>query len=507
MLFLVAFLGMLLCAGLFTGCDDMKDFFHPDDSSSECVVTFNLQGGNINGATTTRKVSVKSGGSVGSAMPSNPTMTGYTFDGWWTATNGYGEQFTAYTTVNANITVYAYWMQASATTRTVTFNLQGGNINSATANQTRTVDYGSWLGDSMPLSPSRDGYTFNGWWTTTNGGGEQFTSYTIVYTNTTVYAYWMQASATTRTVTFDLQGGNINSATANQTRTVDYASWLGDNMPTNPSRDGYTFNGWWTATNGYGEQFTSYTTVYTNTTVYAYWTPDTQSPEGVSNITYSSVSGGVWTLQPDGSRKSPAISDYYGVTKARISFNSTTNASITIQLTVSSEAGYDYAFISQLDNASTTSASGYYTGSRISGEDSVTVTIPIPNAGDHFIDIGYQKDTGDSGGFDCAWFTVIDSVSTPPSHTVQINLRPVLDDPVLSNVSLSVNGTAHFFVDSEYASWVWYWDGEPISGATSSAYTIEANTRTPGVYELSVVVTTSTGKTLSARCRIVIYTN
>jgi hypothetical protein len=128
----------------------------------------------------------------------------------------------------------------------------------------------------------------------------------------------------------------------------------------------------------------------------------------ITDITYSSVSGGTWTLQSDGRRKSPAIS-HNGVTKARVSFTSTgADADITIALDVSSESGYDFAFISTLDNASATYDSGYYTGSRISGTQSVSITIPVPTAGSHFVDIGYRKDSSESTGSDCAWFKVIE---------------------------------------------------------------------------------------------------
>jgi hypothetical protein len=73
---------------------------------------------------------------------------------------------------------------------------------------------------------------------------------------------------------------------------------------------------------------------------------------------------------------------------------------------VSSESGFDYAFISTLDNANATYSSGYYTGSLISGTDSKSITILVPTAGDHFIDIGYRKDGSQNGGSDCAWFKV-----------------------------------------------------------------------------------------------------
>jgi uncharacterized repeat protein (TIGR02543 family) len=129
--------------------------------------------------------------------------------------------------------------------------------------------------------------------------------------------------------------------------------------------------------------------------------------EPISNITYSSVLGGTWTLEGDGRRKSPAI-DHNGVTKARVSFTSNvSNASITIQLDASSESGYDFAFISALDNADATYQSGYYSGSVISAATTVTITIPVPTTGDHFIDIGYCKDGSVSNGSDCAWFKIL----------------------------------------------------------------------------------------------------
>jgi hypothetical protein len=94
-----------------------------------------------------------------------------------------------------------------------------------------------------------------------------------------------------------------------------------------------------------------------------------------------------------------------------------------------------------------------------------------------------------------------------PSATVQVSLVPMADDPALTDVSLFANEAAQFSTDSGYASWAWYWNGEPISGASASTYTITANSKTPGIYELSVVVTTSAGETLSAWCKVVVKTN
>jgi uncharacterized repeat protein (TIGR02543 family) len=199
------------------------------------------------------------------------------------------------------------------------------------------------------------------------------------------------------TVTFDADGGSP----ANQYMLVRGGTSIGSSMPSTPTRSGYTFDGWYTEQNGGGSEFTGSTTVNNHITVYAKWI---SGSSGISNITYSSVSGGEWTLQSDGRRQSPPITDG-GVTKARVSFTGGgAGVSITIELDVSSEAGYDWAFISNLDNASATYDSGFYPGSQISGSQSVTVTIPVPAPGSHFIDIGYRKDGSASSGSDCAWF-------------------------------------------------------------------------------------------------------
>jgi hypothetical protein len=94
----------------------------------------------------------------------------------------------------------------------------------------------------------------------------------------------------------------------------------------------------------------------------------------------------------------------------------------------------------------------------------------------------------------------------PPVYYIQISLSSA-DDPPLSNASLFVNESAQFDAGSGYVSYVWYWNGEVINGESSSTYTLAANSRTQGIYELSVVVTTGIGERLSARCRVTIKAN
>jgi uncharacterized repeat protein (TIGR02543 family) len=75
----------------------------------EYTVTFDLDGGNIDGISDSRQV-VSSGSVDSGNMPSNPNKSGYAFGGWYTAQNGGGTAFTATTTVTADTTVYAKWL-------------------------------------------------------------------------------------------------------------------------------------------------------------------------------------------------------------------------------------------------------------------------------------------------------------------------------------------------------------------------------------------------------------
>jgi uncharacterized repeat protein (TIGR02543 family) len=103
---------------------------------------------------------------------------------------------------------------------------------------------------ASPGTPTRSGYTFNGWFTASSGGSAITFSYAHGQTaDFTLYAQW---TANTLTVTTDEQGG---SAIANVSTTTG-ASMA---SPGTPTRSGYTFNGWFTASSA-------------DFTLYAQWT-------------------------------------------------------------------------------------------------------------------------------------------------------------------------------------------------------------------------------------------
>lgn len=117
---------------------------------------------------------------------------GYEFDAWY-GDNGLTQELSTNTgysfVVESSKTVYANFItaQSQEVYYTVTFNSAGG-----TAVSSIQVLDDSAIGVSMPVNPTKEGYTFGGWYTQANGAGTQVTSSTIITANLTVYAKWIE---------------------------------------------------------------------------------------------------------------------------------------------------------------------------------------------------------------------------------------------------------------------------------------------------------------------------
>ena len=235
------------------------------------TVNLNIQGGT--GGTTSVSATYDS------AMPSAtaPTKTGYTFAGYYTEENGGGTKY-----YNADMSSAHNWdidtnpstLYAKWTPKTYTVNLDMQDGSGGTAQVTATFD------SAMPsaTAPTKTGYTFAGYYTSTNGGGTQYYNADMSSANTwnidtnpsTLYAKW---TAKTYTVNLDMQDGS--GGTVQVTATFDSA------MPSAiaPSRTGYTFGGYYSAPNGegtpyYDENMASahnWNIATTPSTIYAYW--------------------------------------------------------------------------------------------------------------------------------------------------------------------------------------------------------------------------------------------
>ena len=213
------------------------------------TVAFNPNGGSVSTESKEVTYDAKYG-----TLPT-PSLTGYDFNGWFTAASG-GNKVQADTKVaiTGNQTLYAQWTIAKYT---ITFNANGGSVSEAS----RQIEYGKEYG-TLP-SPSRTGYSFDGWFTAASGGNA-VSATTTVQNAHTIYAHW---TALKYTVTFNPNGGSVST---NSTQ-VTYDKTYG-NLPT-PTLTGYSFNGWFTAKSG-GTKITSNTTVKltANQELFAQWT-------------------------------------------------------------------------------------------------------------------------------------------------------------------------------------------------------------------------------------------
>lgn len=315
-----------------------------------------------------------------STTPANHALTRKhtnTFAGWNTAQNGSGTTYAAQTsfTPSSNTTLYAKWTAGSLTGSTtlaaaatkndttqtgytITFNANGGSCSTANLTATDTVKwtfnkwnteadgtgmaysagasystdahvtlYATWTSSvtkgsiNLP-TPTRTGYSFQGWATSSGATSGSTGSYTPNATRT-LYATW---KANTYPISYDANGGT--GAPSSQTKTHDVALTLSSTKPTKastssstttnftitgnanggyfgtttvtttsitakkttPVTTSYTFSKWNTKANGSGTSYNagaSYTENNSNT-LYAQWT--SSSTNGTSSYTNNAIS-------------------------------------------------------------------------------------------------------------------------------------------------------------------------------------------------------------------------
>ena len=142
---------------------------------------------------------------------------------------------------------------------TVTFETNGGS-----AVESQVVDNGAQA--SVPTS-SKEGYTLVGWYTD-EALTNEYDFATAVTEDITLYAKW---DVKTYDVTFNVNGGSaVTKQTINHNEKVS--------KPTDPTKDGYTFGGWYTdveCTQAY--DFNS--NVTEDLSLYAKWTEVVAEPE------------------------------------------------------------------------------------------------------------------------------------------------------------------------------------------------------------------------------------
>jgi uncharacterized repeat protein (TIGR02543 family) len=439
-------------------------------------------------------------------FPDAPERTGYTFTGWNTQADGLGSNFTDASTVTDSISVYARW---TAIAYTVVYEANGG----AGTMPATTHTYG--VPQDLPANAfARTGYTFAEWNTAVDGNGTAYDDGESVSNLTStqdeavpLYAQW---TAIVYTISYNNLDGGTNSSENPGSYTIESL----DITLAPATRPGYAFGGWHDNAGLSGEPQTRISKGSTEAkTFWAKWTAnvytisynlDGGSHAGTPATTYTIESSDI-TLA-GATRSGYTFGGWYnnsgfgGTAVPSIPAGSTENKTFYAQWTLVSYT-ITYNLNSGINGANPTS----YT------VESPEITLAAPTRTGYDFG-GWYVD----GGFTGSAVAVIPVRSTenkvfyakwiPGVSVDPITLQPVPEDPPLIDTEIDEDAPAPFSTGrTEYESWKWYWNGELISGANTGTYTLEANSQSPGIYELSVVVTTTGGGAkLSARCRVTI---
>ena len=156
-----------------------------------------------------------------------------------------------------NVTVKAIF---EADTYTVRLDANGGTI--ASGQDVTSYTYG--VGATLPTKDdmTREGYTFDGWYDNNGFSGSSVT--TISPTDTGAKTFYAKWTINSYSVTFNSNDGSDIDA-----QTVDYGDTVAE--PTAPTKNGYTFAGWY-SDEGLVSAYDFSTTVTSDITLYAKWT-------------------------------------------------------------------------------------------------------------------------------------------------------------------------------------------------------------------------------------------
>jgi uncharacterized repeat protein (TIGR02543 family) len=212
------------------------------------------------------------------------TKEGYTLDGWYTSTDYAAKWNFSTDNVTTDINLYAKWLQITCT---VTFYRNDG---SGDVHDTKTTAYN---GKTVPpAEPKLTGYTFDGWYTSTDYAAKWNFGTDNVTRNINLYAKWTQIYYK---VTFNTSG----SAVAEQSVTYGIKA---TRPVTNPTRTGFTFVNWYT-TSGGTTLFNFDTGITADTVIYAGWSQiyykvTFNTGEGGSPVAEQSVTYGIKATRP-----------------------------------------------------------------------------------------------------------------------------------------------------------------------------------------------------------------
>ena len=383
------------------------------------TVTLHTNGGTINNGNVTGYTY-----GVGATLPTADDMdyTGHTFKGWYDNESLTGDPVTAIG--GTEMGNKEYWAKWEINQYTITFDTAGGSEIAPI-----TQDYGTAV--TAPEPPAKPGYTFTGW--------NPALPATMPAENLTVTAQW---TVNQYTITFDTAGGSAIAPI-----TQDYGTPI--TAPADPTREGYTFAGW--------DKAIPATMPAENMTITARWrvnrytiTYDLDRGTADDNPTGYTVETETFTLK-NPTRPGYIFSGWSGTgltgednLTVTIPKGSTGNRSYTAHWSLNTYSiTYDlnggtasgnptsYTVESATITLNQPTKTGYtftgWSGTDLTGEDNLTVTIPAGSTGDrsytahwslNTYSITYDLDGGTASG-NPDFYTVESSTITlnPPTRT------------------------------------------------------------------------------------------
>lgn len=149
---------------------------------------------------------------------------------------------------------------------TVTLNTNGGTINAG-----NVTSYTCGTGATLPTNVTKTGYTFSGWYESSNLSGSAVSSISTSVSGNK--SYWAKWTANQYTITYKDGGNTTFSGTHASGYPTKHTYGTATTLKT-ATKSGYRFDGWFTTSNCSGTAVTSLgATTYTdNITLYAKWT-------------------------------------------------------------------------------------------------------------------------------------------------------------------------------------------------------------------------------------------
>ena len=194
-------------------------------------------------------------------QPAAPTREGYTFDGWyWHADySGYTDEQKAADKVDfsqpvqSDVNIYAQWTKnADQNEIDVLYAANGGQFATGETFQQGVTDSDGMM--RQPAAPTREGYTFDGWYWVSDLSGltdEQkdlnkvdFSQSVAGKEHVTVFAQWTKNQEQNgHAVMYVANGGQFATGETFQQGVTDSDGVM--RQPAAPTREGYTFDGWY----------------------------------------------------------------------------------------------------------------------------------------------------------------------------------------------------------------------------------------------------------------------